>query len=157
ARVRESDFTWIASNVTDRVGVPFPNIPGELVLDVRNKEGTSLRVGLIGLTTKSNPVDYVRITPALVEAKARAASLLKRADVVIAITHLDLDEDRQIAAAVPEISLILGGHEHVRHYDPPGVTPNGRPTPPIAKADANARSAWIHRFTFDPATRRLDL
>ena len=157
ARLRESDFTWVASNVTDRAGVPFSGVPGELVLDVRNKRGDSIRVGLFGLTIQSNPVPYVRISPALDAARARAKALRERSDVVIAITHLDLAEDMQIAAAVPEISLIIGGHEHVRHYEPPGVAADGRPTPPIAKADANARSAWVHKFSFDPTTRQLDL
>ena len=34
------------------------------------------------------------------------------ADVIIALTHLTIDEDRQLARQVPGISLILGGHEH---------------------------------------------
>ena len=157
ARLRESDFTWVASNVADRVGVPFPGVPGELVLDVRNKRGDSLRVGLIGLTIKSNPVPYVRIDPALDAARARVAALRTRSDVVIALTHLDLDDDKALALALPEIGLIVGGHEHIRTYEPPGVAPDGRPTPPIAKADANARSAWVHKFSFDPAARRLAL
>lgn len=157
ARLRESDFTWVASNVADRVGVPFPGVPGDLVLDVRNRRGDSIRVGLIGLTIQSNPVPYVRIGPALDAARARVASLRTRSDVVIALTHLDLDDDRAIALALPEIGLIVGGHEHIRHYDPPRISTDGRPTPPIAKADANGRSAWVHRFSFDPAARRLDL
>ena len=69
ARLRESDFTWVSSNVTDRAGVPFPGVPGELVLDVRNKRGDSLRVGLIGLTIEANPVPYVRIAPSLEAAR----------------------------------------------------------------------------------------
>jgi 2',3'-cyclic-nucleotide 2'-phosphodiesterase (5'-nucleotidase family) len=33
--------------------------------------------------------------------------------VIIALTHQDMAEDKQLAAVVPEIDLILGGHEHV--------------------------------------------
>jgi 2',3'-cyclic-nucleotide 2'-phosphodiesterase (5'-nucleotidase family) len=36
-----------------------------------------------------------------------------RADVVVALTHQDMADDKQLAAAVPGIDLILGGHEHV--------------------------------------------
>jgi 5'-nucleotidase / UDP-sugar diphosphatase len=34
------------------------------------------------------------------------------ADVIIALTHMTIAEDRELARQVPEISLILGGHEH---------------------------------------------
>jgi hypothetical protein len=33
-------------------------------------------------------------------------------DVVVALTHQSLPEDARLAEEVPEIALILGGHEH---------------------------------------------
>ncbi|RMF22479.1 MAG: bifunctional metallophosphatase/5'-nucleotidase, partial [Bacteroidetes bacterium] len=38
-----------------------------------------------------------------------------------------------------EVPLIMGGHEHDLHYDSVGSVH-------IAKADANAKTAWVHRF-----------
>jgi 2',3'-cyclic-nucleotide 2'-phosphodiesterase (5'-nucleotidase family) len=36
-----------------------------------------------------------------------------KADLIVALTHQDMADDKQLAAAVPGIDLILGGHEHV--------------------------------------------
>lgn len=44
-----------------------------------------------------------------VVARARRA----KADVIVALTHQDMADDQQLAAAVPEIDVIAGGHEHV--------------------------------------------
>ena len=33
-------------------------------------------------------------------------------DLVIAITHMRLDEDKILAHACPDVDLILGGHDH---------------------------------------------
>jgi len=42
-------------------------------------------------------------------ARARRA----RANLIVTLTHQDMADDKRLAAAVPEIDLILGGHEHV--------------------------------------------
>jgi 2',3'-cyclic-nucleotide 2'-phosphodiesterase (5'-nucleotidase family) len=41
-----------------------------------------------------------------------AAARRAKADVIVALTHQFMAEDKQLAQAVPEIDLILGGHEH---------------------------------------------
>ncbi|MBI2843902.1 MAG: metallophosphatase [Armatimonadetes bacterium] len=38
--------------------------------------------------------------------------LRKRADLLIALTHIGLNRDRELASAVPGIDLIVGGHTH---------------------------------------------
>ena len=45
-------------------------------------------------------------------ALARELSRGTGADVVIALTHLTIAEDRALAQQVPGISVILGGHDH---------------------------------------------
>lgn len=37
-----------------------------------------------------------------------------KVDVIIAITHLSVEEDRTLAKSVPGIHVILGGHDHQR-------------------------------------------
>jgi 5'-nucleotidase len=78
--------------------------------------------------------------------------LRNRVDILIAVTHLTLDEDIKLAQAVPEIDLILGGHEHenVQIW-------RGQDFTPIFKADANGRSAYIHHLTYDMEGRRLQI
>lgn len=40
------------------------------------------------------------------------------ADVIIALTHFGVDEDKALAKAVPEINLIVGGHDHESLMEP---------------------------------------
>ena len=37
------------------------------------------------------------------------------AEIVIALTHMRVPNDRKLAEEVPELDLILGGHDH--HYE----------------------------------------
>ncbi len=45
--------------------------------------------------------------------------------------------------------MIIGGHEHEMHRIEIASLPG------IYKADANARSVFVHEFGFDPITRKL--
>ncbi len=84
--------------------------------------GTS--VAFIGLTApmdayaffKMTPWKPEEVTPGLVaEARSRGAR------AVIVLSHLGAKDDRALAAAVPDIDLILGGHSHTEMYPPENV------------------------------------
>ena len=150
-RLGESAFRWFSTNVRDTGGSPFRHVPRHIILDIPGRE-EHLRVGMIGLTIDENKTkDYMRYLDFVPSAREEVRSLRRSCDFVIAVTHLSLEEDKRLAAAVPEISLILGGHEHKNSYDPPM---EGR-TAPIAKADANTRTAYIHDLKFDTVSRTL--
>jgi 5'-nucleotidase len=151
-RLSESRFTWFASNAFDKNKKPFPNVAENAVFTVANASNQQARIGLIGLTITKNDPDYVTFIDPIDAAKKQAQSLRSRVDILIAVTHLTLDEDIRLAQAVPEIDLILGGHEHenVQIWRGPDFTP-------IFKADANARSAYIHYLTYDMEGRRLQI
>ena len=164
-RLQESEFQWISSNVTDAAGKPFPNVPRSQILTVRDAEsGKRVRVGLLGLTIDSNKVDYVRYQDPFETAKAIVQELMQqRPDFIIAMTHLTIDEDRQLAAAVPEIDLILGGHEHENiqqwRLEEPGVPscPAASSGTPIFKADANARTVYVYDLIYNTGTDCLQV
>jgi len=146
-------FQWISSNVTYLDGSALPGVPRNLTFDVRNAAGEVARVGLFGVTIptpKDAGKEYVHYRPPLVAAAEQAAALRGRVDILVALTHLSIGEDRQIAEQVPGIDLILGGHEHENQQMHRGPT-----LTPIMKADANARSVYIHRVKFDTRTRRV--
>ena len=114
-RIRESRFTWVSANVLDPdTGLPF----GGAVPFVLREYG-GIRVAFFGLVTpethtlskgagKLKFLDPIQVAKDVV-ARARRA----KADLIIALTHQDMADDKQLAAAIPEIDLILGGHEHV--------------------------------------------
>ena len=112
-RIAESDFTWLGTNVLDREGAAF----GGSVLTATRQMG-EIKVGFLGLLTEetevlSSPGEGIVIRPPL-EAAAGAAEALKAqgAHVIVALTHMTLADDIALARAVPDISVILGGHEH---------------------------------------------
>lgn len=113
-RMRESRFAWVSSNVLDpKTGMPF----GPAVAFVLRPFG-DIRVAFIGLTTPETTVlskgaRELKFLDPIAAAKAAVAQARRaKADLIVALTHLYMAEDKQLAAAVPEIDLILGGHDH---------------------------------------------
>jgi len=85
-------------------------------------------------------------------ARAQARELRPRVDVLVAVTHLPLDQDQRLAESAPEIDLVLGGHEHENWQ-----IRRGPRFTPIVKADANARTVYVHRLVYDTGSRRLSV
>ncbi len=151
-RLSESEFTYISSNVFDENGKPFPGVLSHDILKVPGQPGDTLRIGIVGVTIDSNPQDYVSYTDPQDAVKTSLAALEGRTDAQVAITHLALEQDIELAGAAPELDLIMGGHEHENWYLERG--PN---TTPIAKADANARTVYLHYLRFNPETGSLSV
>ncbi|MDP6706573.1 MAG: 5'-nucleotidase C-terminal domain-containing protein [Alphaproteobacteria bacterium] len=113
ARMAASKFTWLATNTLGTDGKPF----GGASRTMTRKVG-ALTVGLFSVLTPetthlSSPGTGVRFLPAEAAA-AKAVKELKAAgaDFIIALTHLDIAQDRALAASVKGIDIILGGHDH---------------------------------------------
>lgn len=150
-RLSESKFVWISSNCTDAAGNSYPRVPTGLVLNIRGKTGV-FRIGLIGLTLDVNPKNYVRYADPIQSARSQVGVLKDRVDALVAITHLDLAQDMALANAVPELSLILGGHEHENIQ-----VWRGDDFTPILKADANVRSVYIVELVYDTVKKSLTI
>lgn len=142
-----------STNVRDRKGGPFEGVPRQRVWEARDPKSRAVlaRVGLIGLTIKVK-TDYATfIDP--VEAAREQLKAWKDAgeklNAVVALTHQSLDDDERLATRVAGIGLIVGGHEHENAHR---RAPAG---PPILRADANARTVYVHELVFDRAGRLL--
>ena len=125
----------------------FPLLSANLVLDdpsvqdLKNfikpyiiKEFGSMKVGIFGLTTPatnmiSQPAPVFVDTNIGVTAAMTVQELTAQGcNVIILLSHLGVYYDEMIAAAVPGINLIIGGHDHYL-FDPVEVTnPIGQPT-----------------------------
>ena len=112
-RMGESDFAWINTNVLDRSGDPFGRSTAMALEDVGEYQ-----VGIFALLTPetdalSSPGSAVVFAP-IVETAAQAVASLQDqgADVIVALTHLTIAQDRELADAVDGIDVILGGHDH---------------------------------------------
>jgi 5'-nucleotidase len=112
-RMKESRFAYTVANVIDKAtGKPFGTASPYLI---RNLGG--VRVAIIGLllaetATMSNPGPGVRFDDA-VTVGARLSRRLRRqgAEIIIALTHLPMRDDKRLAAT-GDLDLIIGGHEH---------------------------------------------
>ncbi|BAY13311.1 bifunctional metallophosphatase/5'-nucleotidase [Calothrix sp. NIES-2098] len=151
-RLQESRFRWVSGNVSDSKGQPFKGVPRSLIFNVKGDRGAIVRIGLIGLTLNSNQPNYVSYTDPIETAKQQVKALKDKVDIIVAITHLPIESDRLLAETVPEIDIILGGHEHenIQQW-------RGRDFTPIFKADANARTVYIHQLSYDTIKKSLQI
>ncbi len=112
-RMAESAFAWLGTNVLGPDGKPFGG-----ALATMTRQVGELTVGFFGLLTPetvqlSSPGPTVTFAPVVPTAQAAVERLRQAgADVIIALTHLTIAEDRALAQQVPGISVMLGGHEH---------------------------------------------
>ncbi|MDA0703871.1 MAG: 5'-nucleotidase C-terminal domain-containing protein, partial [Proteobacteria bacterium] len=146
--VRQSGFTWLTANVDFAPGADGrPLVGGPKVAAHTMVKLGGIQVGLFGLTTDITVPDYVAaITDPIAEARRRTAVLRAGgAEVVIAVTHLTMAEDKAILAALEGAGpdLIIGGHEHTRQA---WTSPGGRM---VVKADADAVSATVTEVALD--------
>jgi 5'-nucleotidase len=112
-RMKESKFKWVAANVIDKkTGTPFGDAAA---FAIREFEG--VKIGIFGLTleetkTTSRPGQDVEFLNACETARQMVNELHSRgAKTIIALTHLSMSEDKQVARCA-DVDVIIGGHEH---------------------------------------------
>lgn len=76
-----------------------------------------VKVGIFGLTTTTTPSygesEAITFESASSAARRMVDSLRARnVDLIVAVTHLGVNEDRQVAQNVAGIDVIVGGHSH---------------------------------------------
>jgi len=109
-RLREAKFPMLSANLE----TPIREIEKYKVVNARG-----IRFGLIGLTTenvkiKSHPYKVVGVTvfDVVKTLEKLLPELRRKSDFIIAMVHLEDEEERRVAKAFPEIRLIIGGHNH---------------------------------------------
>ena len=145
-RIDQSEFQWLGTNIrfSQEEGkslVASDNLKGSRII-----ENGGVRVGIFGLTTDKKPAHKIAYVEKFLDPVHVAREQTKRlrqqgAEVVIALTHLPLEKDREILEQLGEKApdLIIGGNEHQRHH----VEIGGRW---ILKADSDARTATVVRI-----------
>jgi 5'-nucleotidase len=123
-RIKESRFTWLASNVIDkRSGKPFADTPPFVVREVGG-----VKIGFFGLLTpetaqfSSVGENVTFLDPCETAKKIVPEMKAKGAQVIVAITHLVMREDKRVARCAP-LDVIIGGHEHEMLESLAGRTP----------------------------------
>ena len=112
-RIKESRFKWVAANVIDTTtGKPFGGVDPYVI-----REFGGVKIGIFGLVlpeTKitSRPGDNVEFRNPCDTAKQMVSEIHDHgAKVVVALTHLSMREDKEVARCA-DVDVIIGGHEH---------------------------------------------
>jgi 2',3'-cyclic-nucleotide 2'-phosphodiesterase (5'-nucleotidase family) len=155
SRINESAFQWVSSNTFQKKGndiVPFVKngvpIPETCIRTFTDADGTTVRIGFIGLTLPFNKASFVSYTDVFTAAQKYYGQIKDSCDAVVAVTHQAMEDDIKLARQIPGLALIIGGHEHERHYAKIGNVY-------ITKADANAKSAYIIKLNLNKKNKEL--
>ncbi len=155
-RINESKFKWISSNTFQNVNgkqKPFNVIENGVVapmpeyrfVTVKDPDGTSAKIGFIAVTLPFNKADYVIYTDPLSTAVEVYNRIKDSCDVVVAITHQAMEDDIRLAERIPQLGMIMGGHEHDMRIQLVGNVW-------ITKAHSNVRTVYINEMIIDKAT-----
>lgn len=123
-RIAEAEFPWLATNVREAEGTVFQGAVGVWV-----KQVGDFTVGFFGITTEETQIlskpgpDTIFDLPE--EAAAMAVESLRAggADIVVALTHQEFDDDLFLLSEIPGLDVVLGGHDHlaISVYDGKGA------------------------------------
>ncbi len=89
------------------------------------KDIQGLKVAIIGVVTPDTPqathprnVTGLKFLPPAASVEKYLPELKKHADLVIVLSHIGYQADRDLAAQVPGIGVIVGGHSHTKLLEP---------------------------------------
>ena len=159
SRLNESAFGYISSNVFRRMDTGYTFfrkyssndstvLPQWVINTYTDNDGTTARIGFIGITLPFNKADYVSYRDPLEVARELYNSLRDSCDALIAITHQLMEDDVKLADSVPGFAAIMGGHEHDMRFARKGDVY-------ITKAHANARTAYVTALRIDKKSGKV--
>ena len=139
-RLAEAKTVFFSSNVLDsETKKPLAHSQETIILNV-----DGVKVGLIGITLPELKPNFVDISDPFTAAQKAIQQLKPQVDMIVLVTHQDFKDDIRFAEKLTDVDLIIGGHEHENMY-----LFRGANLVPITKADANAKSAFIHNISVD--------
>ncbi|MEL6570862.1 MAG: 5'-nucleotidase C-terminal domain-containing protein [Pseudomonadota bacterium] len=152
-------------------GVGFPIISGNIdvsssnilagkvenhtVLEVGGKKIGIISALAVDTVETSSPSDAVIFTDEIESLQADVAALTDEGvDIIIALNHVGTPKDMEIAAAVPGLDAVIGGHSHTKFSN----TEEGAMAYPTMVGDVPVVSAYAYskyvghmKLTFDDA------
>lgn len=124
----EGELSWgvrVLKNLASMVSFPLlcANLAGEVPEEIKAftlKKCGDIQLGIIGISSPIKlPERYLTMSSPEESLKhALEAPEIKNADMVILLSHLGIEKDREIAGLFPAIDVIIGGHSHVHLEEP---------------------------------------
>jgi len=151
--VASSRFPYLSANIKDERGRYLPGVKPYIIVD-RKK----VKIAIIGVTTPEVPrittpgrfkhmtVDRPEdILPGFIKKAKDEGAVL-----IIVLSHLGLDADKDLAQRIPGIHVIVGGHSHTA-LENPAVVGNTI----IVQAGAYGLYLGVLKLKIDPDTGRI--
>ena len=139
----QARFPFVSANIRPRPGNEIPNLYASRLLTTKS----GVRIAVFGLiqiepgnglpSTHPDRVQGLRFSEPLATA-LEMKPLRRNADAFLALTHIGYEEDVKLAASMPELDAIIGGHSHTRVA--PAETVNG-----VLVAQAGSDLRWLGR------------
>lgn len=143
SKLRGAKHPVLCANVRYKDGHPF--LPASTAFEVGG-----LRVAVLGVmvpmvtrSMASSVASGLLWDAPLPAAQAQVEILRGESDLLIALTHIGLAADRELAAAEPRIDLILGGHTHALLETPERIG-----QVPISHVGSHGR--FVRRLVWEP-------
>jgi 2',3'-cyclic-nucleotide 2'-phosphodiesterase (5'-nucleotidase family) len=146
-------FPFLSANIVDEKGALLPGVKPYVVLQRKG-----LKLAVIGITTPethyaSKPgnlkgyrvIAVEKVLPALIEKVKKEG-----AGPVIVLSHLGLDEDKEMASRVGGIDLIVGGHSHTEVKTPVVVG-----STIIVQAGYYGQKLGVMKLSVDTETKKI--
>ncbi|MEM1322994.1 MAG: bifunctional metallophosphatase/5'-nucleotidase [Bacteroidota bacterium] len=160
-RLNESAFDWIGTNVLHKMADGTKSFhkkkegqeehcPAYWYWTPKDQDGTQVNIGFFSACINSNPKDYVVYQDHTERVQQSMKQLRKDSDIILGLTHLEINQDTVLARQFQEVPLIMGGHDHDNMLYEIGKTR-------VTKADANARTVYVHRLHYDKRSKQLDI
>ncbi|WP_288902448.1 5'-nucleotidase C-terminal domain-containing protein [uncultured Sneathiella sp.] len=113
-RISESTFPWLGTNVLDASGKVALGAQSAMIVEMGG-----FKVGFFGILTPetvflSQPGKDIQFADVVETSKAAVKSLQEQgAEIIVALTHLDLSKDEDLTGQVDGLHAVLAGHDHV--------------------------------------------
>jgi 5'-nucleotidase/UDP-sugar diphosphatase len=133
-------FPFLSANV-QALPEPLPVKPDLVISKPGGPKVAILGLTTSELTTTTHPrnVGGVRVEDPLVVARRFTPSLHEKGDMLIVLSHMGIADDRKLAREIPDIDLIVGGHNHNLYAQPVMVGD-------VAIVQAGERGRWLGRM-----------
>lgn len=157
ARAARMRHPLVCTNLQDTKGRALPFVP-TLRFESVSEDGAPVRIHVLGLVIMQyrmgSPWERVFGWRFLEPWSALApyASAVPDGDLLVVLSHVGLSLDRELAARVPRIDLLLGGHSHDTLERPEYVG-----AVPIVHAGPYGRFVSRSELEYDPSSRRFRL
>jgi 5'-nucleotidase / UDP-sugar diphosphatase len=138
--ILSSTFPFLAANLDVTKSQVLKNennnsmLAPYVIVDMSQGDEETLKVGIIGVTTEEANIfaktgSDVFVTDPVDAVRRVIDGIKEKADIVIVLSHLGLNEDRQLASRVNGIDIIIGGHSKTKLTVPVLINnPDGRKT-----------------------------